>query len=426
MGGYCVKELGYSLILCLGSLTFGYVMAFPSPALPQMQDDWGKPSVPEVQWTFFNSITALSAIFGPFITKALLLPRFRLGRRITCFILAVCGCGFWLIMLAHGVNRFWVGLVARCLLGLTIGAFSALCPMYIVELAPPEATGFFGTLNQLCIATGVVVLYLVGSWVSWKYIAVIGAVILGALSLLVWLVPESPATGQVGNASDQGEDSGETVFSKTYICPLLVCIAFMFFQQLSGINAILTNLGDLFSRAGVTLETGYASAIAAIAQVIACLAAGFLIEKFGRRVVWIISFGMITVTDLLYGIYELPKLRDNDTFPTWFPILVIFLNLLGFVAGAGPIPWFIVAEMFPDSVRPSAVSIVSTSNWVFAFAVLQLFPEMQKGLELWGCFILFAVVSLIGTIFGLFYVKNPEIAEDKSPKDEAKLSRVDV
>jgi hypothetical protein len=58
--------------------------------------------------------------------------------------------------------------------------------------------------------------------------------------------------------------------------------------------------------------------------------------------------------------------------------------------------------------------------------VLQVFPEMQKGMELWGCFILFAVLSFVGTIFGLFYVKNPEIAEDHSPKDEETAPKVDV
>jgi MFS family permease len=378
-----------------------------------MQAEWGKGAVSDVEWTFFNSITALAAVFGPFITKFLLLPQWKLGRRTSCFILALCGAGFWLILLGHTGRRFWVGMLARALLGLIIGAFSALCPMYIVELAPADLTGFFGTLNQLFIATGVVVCYLVGSWVDWRYVAVIGACICGLLCILVWLVPESPA-----ESGDESESS-ESVFSAGHFCSLLVCIGFMFFQQFSGINAILTNLTDLFTRAGVALESGYASAIAAIAQVIACLVAGFLIETLGRRVVWIASFGLITVTDLLYGIYEIPSVRDSGVFPTWLPIFVIFLNLLGFGAGAGPIPWFIVAEMFPDSVRPTAVSIVSTSNWIFAFAVLQLFPEIQKGMNLWGCFVLFAALSLVGTVFGLFYVRNPELDVKEKPSSES-------
>jgi MFS family permease len=365
---------------------------------------------------------------GPFFTKLLLMPRFKLGRRISAFIIAVVGTGSWLILLGNAQSRFWVGMIASALLGFVIGAFSALCPMYIVELAPPDMTGFFGSLAQLAIATGIVVVYLVGSWITWLYSAIVGAVICGLMAVLIWFVPESPATAQEleaanqedGQASQNDDEEKESIFSSPHFGRLLAGIAFMFFQQFSGINAILTNLTDLFTQGGVELESGYASTITGAAQVIACLCAGFLIEKLGRRVVWIISFAMITLTDLLYGIYNIPSLRDNHTFPNWFPILVIFVNLLGFGAGAGPIPWFIISEMFPSSVRATAVSIVSTSNWILAFAVLQLFPELVKGLQLWGCFVLYAALSLGATIFGIFYVKNPiDTGKDEKGNDLA-------
>jgi MFS family permease len=314
-------------------------------------------------------------------------------------------------MLGHDHNRFYVGLISRALLGITIGAFSALQPMYIVEIAPPDATGFFGTLAQLAVATGFVVVYLVSEWVNWKLTAVVGAVVCGALALLVWLVPESPAVVQETTISLQTTEPEETVFSGTYLCPLCVCIGFMFFQQLSGINAILTNLTELFEAAHVDLPAGYASAITAVAQVIATLSAGFLIEKLGRKIVWILSFGLVTLSDFLFGLTNWPGL--NDKFGTWAPIIFIFLNLLGFGLGAGPIPWFIVSEMFPASVRAAAVSIASTSNWIIAFAVLQAFPSVKSGIGLHGAMILFSAVSLVGTIFGLFYVKNPEAVEER-------------
>jgi MFS family permease len=411
--GYCVKELAYSLILCLGSLTFGVVMGFPSAAIPAMKADWGEDAVSEISWTFLNSITALTAIFGPFVTKLLLSPLFKFGRRTSCFIIAITGAAFWLIMLGHDQNHFYVGLISRALLGITIGAFSALQPMYIVEIAPPDATGFFGTLAQLAVASGFVVVYLVSEWLNWKLTAVVGAIICGALALLVWLVPKSPADTEETSTStsEENNETTESVFSGTYLCPLLVCVGFMFFQQLSGINAILTNLTELFNRAKIDLSGGYASAITAVAQVIATLSAGFMVEKLGRKFVWILSFGLVTLTNLLFGLANWPGLSDK--FGAWAPIIVIFLNLLGFGLGAGPIPWFIVSEMFPTSVRATAVSIVSTSNWIIAFAVLQAFPSVMSGIGLHGAMIMFSAVSLIGTVFGLFYVKNPELVDEK-------------
>lgn len=404
MGKICGQELVYAIVLMFGALTFGYVMAYPSPAIPQMEQEFQ--GLSDFQKSFFNSVTSLCAIFGPFLTTALLRC---FGRRFVTFVVAVFASVSWLLLLVTSKNLFWFGMVCRGLLGLAIGGFSALIPMYIVELAPPEATGFFGSLNQLGIAIGILICYLVGNWVSWRPDAIVGASLTVCLSILVWLIPESPVVTN-GGQSNGGSESACVIFSKEWIGKLVVCMMFMFFQQFSGVNAILTNLTTLFNDAGVSLESGIASAISSIAQVIAVLIGGFLIEKLGRKVVWIMSFGGVALMDLLYALCRHDTLKEK--FPSWFPIVVIFIFLLAFGLGAGPIPWFIVSEMFPSAIRPPAQSAVSVSNWTLAFIVIQVFPYMQSSMKDFGCFLLFAVCSFIGTIFGLFYVKNPEPERD--------------
>jgi Na+/melibiose symporter-like transporter len=287
--------------------------------------------------------------------------------------------------------------------------------MYIVELAPPESTGFFGSIHQLLVSTGIVILYLVGSWVHWQTAAIIGACITGALSILLWLVPESPAVAQqnrmaVESQSQMQTDSPpDTVFSKRWFGSTMVGCSFLFFQQLTGISAIVTNLGDLFDKAGVSLPSGYASAISGSAKVVACLSAGLLVERFGRKIVWVISFGGIAVMDLLYALCRMASLTDK--FPNWFPIGVIFLNMLFYGLGAGPLPWFLVPERFPTSIRPTAVAMATASNWICAFAVIFLFPTMQEGMQEWGTFLTFSVVTFVATVFGIFKVTEP-VLED--------------
>jgi MFS family permease len=182
----------------------------------------------------------------------------------------------------------------------------------------------------------------------------------------------------------------------------------MLFQQLSGINAILTNLKGLLQDAKVRLDSGYAGAISSSAQVIACAVAGILIQKFGRKVIWVISFGGIAITDILYGVTEVPHVKNQGKhkIPPEVALVVIFVNLFCFGVGAGPIPWFIVPELFESSVRSLSCTIVSVTNWVFTFAILMGF-DFVKGtkLGLSGCMFIFGAVSVVSTIFGFVYVK---------------------
>lgn len=398
MSNICGRELVYAIVLMFGAITFGYVIAYPSPAIPQMQKEFH--GLTDFETSFFNAVSSLAAIAGPFITAACLRC---IGRRPMTSFIAIFAAISWILMLLVTEERFWFGIIVRALCGVSIGAFSAIIPMYIVELAPPSSTGFFGSLNQLGVATGIFICYIVGTYLDWRPSAIVGASIPACLAALVWLIPESPAVVQQYVAMEDNSTSGCDIWQKKWILPLFVCVMFMFFQQFSGVNAILTNLTTLFESAGVELSPGIASAISSIAQVVSVFIGAVLIEKLGRKVIWIVSFGGITLADLLYALCTRNIIKS-----TWFPIVVIFLFLLAFGLGAGPIPWFIVSEMFPPSVRPQASSVVSTSNWVLAFLVIEIFPFMENRMGDFGCFMLFAACSLAGTLFGLKYVKNPE------------------
>jgi MFS family permease len=421
MANYCIKQLWYSLILSLGSATFGLIMAYPSPTIPEMKNDFGNETIPEIQYTFFNAVTSLTAIGGPFVVKFLVSPNLPFGRRITCFILSTTGTAFWLMLLGVTKHTFWLGILSRALSGLTMGGFSALCPMYIVELSPPEATGFFGSLHQLLVSTGIVIMYLIGSWLHWQYTAVFGACVTGALSLLLWLVPESPAVAEQKRMALESQSQFETVkpregvFSRRWFLPTMVGCSFLFFQQLTGISAIVTNLATLFEDAHVPIKAGYASAISGSSKVVACLTAGLFVQRFGRKIVWVVSFGGIAVMDYLYGLCRMSSLKEQ--FPTWFPIAVIFLTMLFFGLGAGPLPWFLVPERFPTSIRPTAVAMATASNWIFAFAVIFLFPVMEKGMKEWGTFFTFAAVTLSAALFGILQVTEPIIEDMMDRKD---------
>lgn len=401
----CRKELLYSLILMLGMLTFGYVLVYPSPAIPSMEKTM---HISDFQKTFFNSLTSLAAIFGPFITGFLL--RY-FGRKLVTFFIAVLGTIFWLLTFLITEKYFWIGLISRFFLGIVIGGFSQIIPMYIIELSPENATGFFGSLGQLGITIGIVILYIIGNYLDWFKTAIFGALLTLLLSILIIFVPESPAALK----NDNTNNVKVSIFKKKYLKPLFISIALNVFQQFSGINAILTNLSTLFSNAGVKIDIGLASAISSFAQVISSLCGGFLVELMGRKVSWVVSLSGISLSLFLYA------LTYKISMVSWIPIVIVFTFLLFYGLGAGPIPWYIVNEMFESSTRPQASAISSSCNWASAFIVLTIFPLMRKYLTEFYCFIIFMVIMLIGAIFGFIFITNSSSDVNDDECDEMLL-----
>jgi MFS family permease len=412
----CGPALLYSIILALGSLTFGYVMGYTSPTLPRLRKLFlDKYPEDHVIYTIFNAATAVCAMIGPFIVRGLVSPTLPFGRRFTTVIFAVLGIAFWTLMLGTR-KSMWIGIASRAGLGVTIGGFSAIIPMYIIELAPPEASGAFGTIPQLFVALGIVITNLVGSPDDpdfWFWNAVVGAGINVLLLIGMLAVPESPAVADPSII--QSAEASQSVCSRRWMAPLAIACAFTIFQQFTGVNAIITNLQELFHGAGIEWKDSYAAALATSAQVIACFVAGPAIAKAGRRVIWGISFAFIAIADIAYGVTQYSSVFPHV--PKSVPIIILFVHLFAFGLGAGPIPWFIVAEMFPTVVRASANGVAATCNWLFASIVLLTFPSLEKQFGEWGSFLLFGVISCAGTAFGLVFVTDPKPEESQFHRD---------
>jgi MFS family permease len=373
------------------------------------------PSVSEDLLTLFNSATSLVAIFGPFLVHVFLSPPLQFGRRTSCFIYAITGSGFWLLVLGTSEKTFWVGILARGLLGITLGTISAIVPMYVVELSPPALTGFFGSFPQLFLAFGTTICYLIGTWVKWRTLVVIGSSISFAMALLVWFVPELPS-------SIAPPGRGESLCTGPWIGRLMIGATFNIFQQFTGINTLITGLDDLFEQAHVPIDPGYASTIAMGAQVIASALAAPAITRFGRKPIWILSLAVVVVTDVFYSIAVSPLQDKHHIFPSWVPIGVIVVNQFGYALGAGPIPWFIVAEMFPDFARPIAMALSACACWMFTFVTIEIELPMSRAIGECGSFLVFAGITLIGLVFGAIAIRDPpqavEPVQSKAEYDE--------
>ncbi|KAF5391665.1 hypothetical protein D9757_002372 [Collybiopsis confluens] len=181
----------------------------------------------------------------------------------------------------------------------------------------------------------------------------------------------------------------------------------MFFQQWTGVNAILYYAPTIFQELGLASNTTslLATGVVGIAMFLATIPAVIYIDQWGRRPVLISgAFLMGTchlIVAILTGLY-------HDSWPShtaagWAACALVWVFAMAFGYSWGPCAWVIVAEIFPLSVRSKGLSIAASSNWMNNFIVGQVTPTMIDKLG-FGTFIFFGVFSLLGGFFILFFV----------------------
>jgi sugar porter (SP) family MFS transporter len=292
----------------------------------------------------------------------------------------------------------------RLFAGLAVGGSSVISPTYISEVAPPKLRGRLVMAFQFNVVLGMLLAYFSNYCVGllhlgaadwrWKFgIAAIPA--LGFFSAL-FLIPESPrwlvGKGRAREAMEILERNGDPepafelseivkslrgsntstenrVFQWRYRFPIFLAISIGMFNQLSGINAILYYLNDIFEKAGFNRVSSDSQAVLiGITNLIAVSLAMSVIDKIGRRKLLLI--GSVGTAICLFGVATIFRLNQHQGALLWF--LVGFIGFFSFSQGA--VIWVYISEIFPNRVRAKGQSIGSFTHWFMDAIVSIVFP----------------------------------------------------
>uniref|UniRef100_A0A671E494 Solute carrier family 2, facilitated glucose transporter member 3 n=1 Tax=Rhinolophus ferrumequinum TaxID=59479 RepID=A0A671E494_RHIFE len=386
-------------------------------------------------WSLSVAIFSIGGMIGSF-SVGLFVNRF--GRRNSMLIvnlLAITGgCLMGFCKIAESIEMLILG---RLVIGLFCGLCTGFVPMYIGEIAPTALRGAFGTLNQLGIVIGILVAQIFGLKVIlgtedlWPVL--LGFTILPALlqSAALPFCPESPrfllinrkeeenakkilqrlwGTQDVAQDIQEMKDESarmaqekkvtllELFRVRSYQQPLMISIMLQLSQQLSGINAVFYYSTGIFKDAGVK-EPIYATIGAGVVNTIFTVVSLFLVEKAGRRTLHMIGLGGMAACSILMTVSLL--LKDAYKWMSFVCIGAILVFVAFFEIGPGPIPWFIVAELFSQGPRPAAMAVAGCSNWTSNFLVGLLFPSaaFYLGAYVFIVFTGFLVIFLVFTFF---------------------------
>ncbi|KAM4745140.1 solute carrier family 2, facilitated glucose transporter member 8 [Anableps anableps] len=430
-----------SFAAVLGPMSFGFVLGYSSPAIPELSrisDPRLRLSEDEGSW--FGSIVTIGAAAGGLLGGWMVQ---RIGRKVTLMFCALPYVfGFTIIIAAQNV---WMLYVGRVLTGMASGVTSLVVPLYISETAHEKVRGMLGSCVQLMVVFGVMGAYLAGLFVDWRWLAICCSLPPSLLVVIMCFMPETPRfllskgkrreaeealrflrgpdapiEWECSRIEDACDEQGSTFHLSDLkdpgvFKPLLISILLMVFQQMTGINAIMFYAQNIFEQAHFK-ESNLASVIVALIQVIFTGVAALIMDKAGRKVLLVIS-GVVTMSSTTaFGVYfylvsKIPSAASvgaaaAEPHPdlTWLALASMTIFIAGFSIGWGPIPWLIMSEVIPIRVRGFAGAAVVLSNWGMAFVVTKSFQDMMILLTSAGTFWLFACMCALNIIFTVIFI----------------------
>ena len=471
------------LVAVIGGLLFGYDTAVISGAEKGLQAFFI--GAKDFAYTdFMHGITSSSALIGCVIGAALSgICASRLGRRKS---LIMAGVFFFLSALGsynpeflffqHGNPTFSL-LIAfnlyRILGGIGVGLASAICPMYIAEVAPSNMRGTLVSWNQFAIIFGQLVVYFVNFMIlgdhiipaiqkvaeginqvmnpqeaqwciekGWRYMFVSEAVPAGLFTLLLFLVPETPRyLAMTGNdrqalailAKINGKAKAELILSEiketvtekteklfTYgWLVIFVGIMLSVFQQAVGINAVLYFAPRIFESLGMG-NPMMQTVLMGVVNITFTLVAIFTVEKIGRKPLLICgSLGMAV------GAAGVAVTSVSASLPPVVAVVSIMVYSASFMFSWGPICWVLISEIFPNTIRGAAVAIAVAFQWIFNFIVsstfLPLYNMSLGAMENFGHAFTYGLYGVICILAAVFVWKLVPETKGKTLEDMSKL-----
>jgi len=277
-----------------------------------------------------------------------------------------------LITFATNLPMMYAG---RSIQGFCVGLTTLTLPIYLGETIQPEVRGTLGLLPTTIGNVGILFCYILGSYIDWKVLAAIGAALPIPFLMFMWFIPETPRwyiskgryteartslqwlRGGKTNVEDEfveieqnykaqetsGMDGVKDLMRMAYLRPLLISLGLMFFQQLSGINAVIFYTVSIFEKSGGSVDSNLSSIIVGLANFFATLGSNLIIDKVGRKVLLNISgFFMGLSLGVLGVFFILQHLEHDVTQLGWLPLASFIVYIIAFSIGYGPIPWLMV------------------------------------------------------------------------------------
>ncbi|KAH3952081.1 hypothetical protein HBH98_062480 [Parastagonospora nodorum] len=188
---------------------------------------------------------------------------------------------------------------------------------------------------------------------------------------------------------------------------VIVATVTMFFQQWSGINAVLYYAPQIFAQLGLTGNTTslLATGVVGIVMFIATIPAVLYIDRLGRKpvlAVGALGMGFCHLVIAVILAKNIGRFAEEKS-AGWAAVVMVWLFVINFGYSWGPCAWILIAEIWPLSTRPYGTALGGSSNWMNNFIIGQITPDLLERIT-YGTYILFGLIISLGAVFIWFFV----------------------
>jgi sugar porter (SP) family MFS transporter len=414
--------LAWSMVVALGGFLFGFDTAVISGAEKSIQQFWHL-SVFEHGLTI--SIALIGTVIGSLLGSR---PSDRFGRKNTLYFVALA---YLLSSIGTSLAGNWyLFLGFRFLGGLGVGASSVTAPIYISEVSPADRRGRLVGLFQFNVVLGILISYLSnylisqGGETSWRWMLGVQAFPSLIFLILIRFIPESPRwlilkKGATDRAleilriinplncdaelvaiknSQLGSDSRQrnaSLFSREYKLPIILAVLFAFFNQVSGINAIIYYAPRIFEMAGLGAHSSLLSTVGiGMINFIFTLLAINIIDKVGRKLLMLIGSAGLIASLFMVSYTFFTGNFSGFAIPIYMMIFIAF-----FAFSQGAVIWVFISEIFPNQVRAKGQTLGSSTHWIMAALIAFSFPFFAEKLGGAITFSFFGTMMVLQLIF---------------------------
>jgi sugar porter (SP) family MFS transporter len=416
-----MRIIQWSVISALAGFLFGFDTVVISGAEKEIQTLWGlSPALHGMVIASALYGTVLGSLFGGY-------PADRLGRRAT-----LIGIGFLYLVGAvwsAAATDVYSFMAARVIGGFGIGMSTVAAPLYIAEIAPPKYRGRLAGMFQFNIVFGIVIAYASNALLAdvgpnaWRWMIGVAALPSLLYTILCFSLPESPRwiltkKGDAESAlrvlkrirpgvpeteierevesirrSMEGDVSGSTRGNRVLRVPIMLAFLIAFFNQMSGINAVLYFAPRIFELAGLGAKAALLQSVGVgVTNLIFTFAGLWLIDRLGRKTLLLIgSVGYIaSLSAIAYAFFTAHY--------SFIPVL-IFAFIAAHAMGQGVTIWVYIAEIFPNRYRAKGQALGSFTHWIFAALLTSFFPLAVAAFAPAAVFAFFAFMMLLQLIW---------------------------